>query len=212
MLEKTISDEKHLEYAQKILALADSYKKGFLRSLQQLNDEIALDLVEFRDLLRTVPKETDNAIKTPSDMERWLDLSRELHLARLGATKCVSEQNEFDTFLPTIVIKNNGRSDMTLSPEDSKHVQTWAVNAASMKECYENSQRIQIEREPLTKRLLSAGENGAALQPRSAASSSDAQGYTPVGGEGVVPVAESRLRLPLDPWSRNISHSRLQLE
>jgi hypothetical protein len=161
MLEKTISDEKHLEYAQKIIALADSYKQGFLRSLQQLNDEIALDLVEFRDLLRTVPKETDNAIKTTSDMERWLALSRELHLARLGATKYVNEQNEFDTFLPTIVIKNNGRSDMTLSPEESTYVQTWAVSAASMEECYNNNQRIQLEREPLTKRLLSVRENAA---------------------------------------------------
>ena len=71
-------------------------------------------------------------------MERWLDLSQELHLARLGATEFVNEQNEFDTFLPTIVVKNNGRSDVTLSPEDSKYVQTWAVSAASMNECYNN--------------------------------------------------------------------------
>ncbi len=116
MLEKTVSDEKHLEYAQKIIALADAYKQGFLRSLQKLNDEISLDLVEFRDLLRTVPKQ-----KTTSDMELWLDLSRELHSARLGATKYANEQNEFDTFLPTIVVKNNGRSDMTLSPEESTY-------------------------------------------------------------------------------------------
>lgn len=166
MLEKTISDEKHLEYAQKILALADSYKQGFLRSLTQLNDEIALELIEFRDLLRTVPKETAGSIKATSDMERWLDLSQELHLARLGATKFVNGQNEFDTFLPTIVVKNNGRSDVTLSPEDSKYVQTWAVSAASMNECYNNNQRIQLEREPLTKRLLSATDNVAASQPQ----------------------------------------------
>jgi hypothetical protein len=157
MLDKSISDEKHFEYARTIIVLSDSYRQAFLCSLQQLNDEIGQELVEFQELLKASSKQTSYNRKIAADMDRWLCLSKELQEARVIATNFIIKQTEIDKFIPTIIVRNNGRADIPLSVGESTEFQTWAETSVLMKESYENNQRIQLEREPLTERLLPIG-------------------------------------------------------
>lgn len=154
MLDKSISDEKHVEYARTIIGLSDSYRQGFLCSLQKLNDEIGQELVEFQELLKTSSTRASDNQKIAADMDRWLCLSKELQEARLIATNFIIKQTEIDKFIPTIIVRNIGRADIPLSVEESTEFQAWAGTSFLMKESYENNQRIQLEREPLKERLL----------------------------------------------------------
>ncbi len=99
MLEKTISDEKTPRATlQKILtSRLILIRKASSDHSSSSTMKLPWTWLSFVTCLGLFRRETDNAIKTPSDMERWLDLSRELHLARLGAIKCVSEQGELNT-------------------------------------------------------------------------------------------------------------------
>lgn len=160
MLDKTIPDDQHLEYARAIIALNLTYKESFIRSLQNLNESIERGLRAFEQMLSAAPKQTADLQKTASDMEKWLRLSKELQNARGMATDGIIQQAEFDKFIPMIVVQNNGRSDMTLSAEESKRFEGGLVYAALIKTAYENDQKIQHERKPLTAQLLPA-ETGA---------------------------------------------------
>jgi hypothetical protein len=78
-----------------------------------------------------------------------------LHQARLLAMVSVETQAEFDTYLPNFIIQNSGRSDISLSPEQTNQfAEGIAGYSALMKASYEANQRIQQEREPLTKLLF----------------------------------------------------------
>ena len=150
MLDKSVSNEKHLEYAQAIISQCDSYNRNFVKPLKDLTEEIQRELSGLEQLLRTSAEHGDL-----SNEERWLALSKELHEARLLAMVSVETQAEFDTYLPNFIIQNSGRSDMTLSQEQTNQfAEGIAGYSALMKASYEANQRIQQEREPLTKLLF----------------------------------------------------------
>jgi hypothetical protein len=158
MLDKSLSDEKHLEYAQAIINRSESYKRDFIKPLQDLKEEIQRELLGFEQTLRT----SAGQLGDQSKVERWLSLSKELHQARLMATESIESQTDFETYLPNLIIQNNGRSDTTLSAEQSKQfAEGIAGYAALMKASYEDNQRIQQEREPLTKVLFPIEEKRA---------------------------------------------------
>jgi len=155
MLDKSVSDEKHLEYAQAIISRSDSYKRDFVKPLQDLTEEIQRELLNFEQTLHASSDQTGDL----SNIERWLSLSKELHQARVMAMESIQSQIEFDTFVPKLIIQNNGRSDASLSPEQSKQFTEGLAGYANlMKTSHETNQRIQQEREPLTKLLFPPDE------------------------------------------------------
>jgi hypothetical protein len=151
MLDKSVSNEKHLEYAQAIISRCDSYKRDFILPLQDLTEEIQRDLFGFEQVLHASAQLGDL-----SKVERWLSLSKDLHQARLMAMESIESQTEFETYIPKLIIQNDGRSDMTLSSEQSEQFAGGIAGyAALMKTSHETNERIQQEREPLTKLLFS---------------------------------------------------------
>jgi hypothetical protein len=162
MLDESLSNEKHMEYAREIIALADVYIERSVRPLQRLNDEIQEELRKFEQVLSTIPDQEENLAK---DLQRWLSLSKELQLARLKAETSIIEQMESDRWLPKEIIKNGGRADMTFSQEDSARIkEALASNATLMKDSYESNERIQQEREPLAERLFPINDKATATQ------------------------------------------------
>jgi hypothetical protein len=155
MLDKSVSNEKHLEYAQAIISRCDSYKRDFILPLQNLTEEIQRDLFGFEQVLHASAAQLGEL----SRAERWLSLSKDLHQARRMAVESIESQVEFETYIPKLIIQNGGRSDMTLSSEQSKQFTDGIAGyAALMKTSHETNERIQQEREPLTKLLFSADE------------------------------------------------------
>jgi len=147
MLDRSASDEKHLEYAREIIKLADAYKKDHIGPLQLLNKEINQHLLKFERVLRTAPKQ-------PA-VERWLSLSKELHQICVEATRGIDVQTKFNKYIPTLIINSNGRVDLNLSPEQSKEFhEGMTANYVLLKTCAEKHRRIQEEREPLTRQLF----------------------------------------------------------
>jgi len=147
MLDKSASDEKHLEYAREIIKRADAYKKDHIGPLQLLNKEINQHLLKFERVLRTAPKQ-------PA-VERWLSLSKELHQICVEATRGIDVQTKFSKYIPTLIINSNGRVDLNLSPEQSKEFhEGMTANYVLLKSCAEKHRRIQEEREPLTRQLF----------------------------------------------------------
>ena len=144
MLDKSASDEKHLEYAREIVKRADAYKKDHIGPLQELNKEINQHLLKFERVLRTTP--------TLPGVERWLSLSKELHHICVEATKAIDIQTKLNKYIPTLIINSNGRVDINLSPEQSKEFHGgMTANYVFLKTCAEKHRRIQEEREPLTR-------------------------------------------------------------
>ena len=164
MLDKSVSDEKHLECAQAIGNRAERYRQDFIAPLQKLTDEIGQELVNFEQVLQTSVQANNR-----NDLERWLALSRQLHEARQLAVQSIESRTHFETYVPNIIIQNNGRTDITLTAEQSKEfTEGISAYAALMKASHEANQRIQQEREPLTKLLFPIQESA---KPRSAATS-----------------------------------------
>jgi hypothetical protein len=150
MLDKSISDEKHLEYAHEILRLIEGYKLSLIQSLLEVNDEIDRDLLTFQRELGTLPNQSG-----APPMGRWLSLSIELNEVRRVATNGIVTLVDFDAFVPALIIKNQGRCDISLSAEESKAFGVGLEEAAdSMKAAYDSDQKIQQEREPLAKLLF----------------------------------------------------------
>src|SRR6267378_2999998 len=163
MLDKSISDEQHLEYAQAIISRCGSYKRDFVKPLQDLTEEIQRELLSFEQILHASSDQTGDLSK----VERWLSLSKELHQARLMAIESIDSQTEFETFIPNLIIQNSGRSDMTLSADQTKQFADGIAGyAALMKTSYEANQRIQQEREPLTKLLFPPDEQERTAGPQ----------------------------------------------
>ena len=147
MLDRSASDEKHLEYAREIIKRADAYKKDHIGPLQQLNKEISQHFLKFERVLRTVPKQ-------PA-VERWLSLSKELHQICVDATRGIDVQTKFNKYIPTLIINSNGRVDLNLSPEQSKEFhEGMTANYVLLKTCAEKHRRIQEEREPLPSQMF----------------------------------------------------------
>ncbi|HEX8836236.1 MAG TPA: hypothetical protein VF748_04810 [Candidatus Acidoferrum sp.] len=147
MLDKSASDEKHLEYAREIIKRADAYKKDHIGPLQLLNKEINQHLLKFERVLRTVPRQ-------PA-VERWLSLSKELHQICVEATRGIDVQTKFNKYIPTLIINSNGRVDLNLSPEQSKEFhEGMTANYVLLKTCAEKHRRIQEEREPLPRQAF----------------------------------------------------------
>ncbi len=163
MLDKSVSDEKHLQYAQAIISRSDSYKRDFVKPLQDLTEEIERELLNFEQTSHPSSDRTGDL----SNIERWLSLSKELHQARVMAMESIQSQIEFDTFVPKLIIQNSGRSDTTLSSQQSKQFADGIAGyAALMKTSYEANQRIQQEREPLTKLLFPLDEQEGTAGPQ----------------------------------------------
>lgn len=155
MLDKSVSDEKHLEYAKAIVSRSDSYKRDFVRPLWELNEEIQRELLSFEQMLDKDGTHQGDASKGDATVERWLSLSKELYDARIMAIQSIESQTEFETYIPNIIIQNSGRADLRLSAEQSKQfTEGIAGYAALMKVSHEANERIQQEREPLTKLLF----------------------------------------------------------
>ena len=152
MLDNSISDEKHLEYAQAIVRASDAYKSGFVSSLQTLNEEIEGELSVFHHFLNDLPNQTADGSNDTAGMERWHFLSKELCQARLIATKCIISQVKTDKLVPQAVIKNNGCTDVKFDASEQLMAHEAIVDLA--KDAYESDQRIQKEREPLTRKLF----------------------------------------------------------
>lgn len=151
MLDKSVSDEKHLNYAQEIIRRCDSYKRDFINPLRNLTEEIQRELLGFEEVLHKSAEQLGDLTK----IERWLSLSKELHQARVMAMESIEAQVEFNSYIPKIIIQNGGGCDKTLSPEQTKEfADGLAAYAALMKVSYETNERIQQEREPLTKLLF----------------------------------------------------------
>ena len=147
MLDKSASDEKHLEYAREIIKRADAYKKDHIGPLQVLSKEINQHLLKFERVLRTVPNQ-------PA-VERWLSLSKELHQICVEATRGIDVQIKFNKYIPTLITNSNGRVDLNLSPEQSKEFHGgMTANYVLLKTCAEKHRRIQEEREPLTRQVF----------------------------------------------------------
>lgn len=151
MLDKSVSNEKHLEYARAIIGLCDSYKRDFIGPLDDLTEEIQKLLLTFEQLLQTSGAQLGNH----SSVQHWLSLSKDLYQARLMALESIKSQTEFEIYLPKLIIQNGGRSDFTLPPEQSEQFTDGLTRyAALMQVSHEDNQRIQQEREPLTKLLF----------------------------------------------------------
>jgi hypothetical protein len=163
MLDKSVSDDRHLEYAKAIISRSGSYKRDFVKPLQDLTEEIQRELLSFEQTLHASSDQTGDLSK----VEQWLSLSKELYQARFMAIESIQSQTEYETYLPNLIIQNSGRSDMALSPEQTKQfTEGIACYAALMKTSYEANQRIQQEREPLTKLLLPPDEQGRKTGPQ----------------------------------------------
>jgi hypothetical protein len=152
MLDKSISDGKHLECAQALIRNSEAYKNGFVNPLRTLNEGIDGALREFQLLLSGLPDQTAAVSKYADSMARWHSLSKELHEARLIATKSIISQVETDSLIPQIVTKNEGRIDVTF--DASEQLMAHGAVVALAKDAYENDQRIQKERDPLTRGLF----------------------------------------------------------
>jgi len=159
MLDKSVSDDKHIEYADAIISRCDSYKRDFISPLRDLTEGIQRELVGFEEMLHT----SGGQLGDPTRMERWLSLSKELHQARVMAVESIEGQAELDTYLPKFIIQNSGSCEKTLSPEQTKQFADGLAGYASlMKVSYETNQRIQQEREPLRKLLFPHEQETAA--------------------------------------------------
>jgi hypothetical protein len=165
MLDQSIPHEEHLEYARAMIKRADSYKEDFIGPLHKLNDGIQRELLEFEQLLHVGPpkRPSGDLSKDAASMERWLSLSKELYRARVMATNGILSQTEFDKRIPAAVITNNGRVDFKFSQEESKQlVEEAEAYAALIKASSEDSQRIQQERESLTRQLFALDDKAKA--------------------------------------------------
>lgn len=151
MLDESLTDEKRKEAAEALLRLTDTYKDGFLHSLQSLDDDIRRELLSFEEALNAISDD----IADPHVLERlrrWLSLSAELFVARRNATKSVFLRVETDRTVPSMVIKHNGRTDTTLTKEETQiFAETLAHATVLLKQSYEDNERIQTERLQLAK-------------------------------------------------------------
>lgn len=160
MLDKTLSNEEHLRHARAIVKLADTYEQGFVRRLLDLNNEIERELLGFKQLLNSLPPQTIESENDVSRLQRWIRLSEELHQARaIATTSGVANNVALDKWIPNIVIQNDGRVDMTLSPSDQEQLKKQTADVAFVNDALAKENRIQAERELLTRELFPAKEN-----------------------------------------------------
>ena len=182
MFDKSISDEKHLEYARAIITQAEAYKENFIVPLQRLNVVIRQELDNFEEVLRTVQKQPIDELLTA--VERWLSLSKKLHQARVMAADSIVNRTEFEKRIPSIIIKNNGHADITLPEEEKKQfVEGLATYSSLWNASCEHNQRIQQEREPLARQLFFIDDEAKAVGPPPATTRRPATAVHPLEGK-----------------------------
>lgn len=174
MLDKTLADETHLEHARAIIALTEKYKGGFLKSLHALNADIDRHLAAFQQeieaLLGRVQDPTPELTTLLEKLRRWLDLSKDLQRSRLVAVQTIVMRVDCDTTLPNILIRNEGRADITLTVEEAGAFQKALTDVSVMLEqSFEDNQNIQKKRLPLAQELFSSEDTSPnAKQPAEA--------------------------------------------
>jgi hypothetical protein len=174
MLDKTLTNEVHLEHARSIIALTEKYKGAFLKSLHSLNADIDRHLAAFEHeletLLGSVKNPTPELTTLLEKSRRCLALSKDLQKARLVAVQTVVMRVDCDATLPNIIIRNEGRADIMLTAEETRTFQQTLADASIMlKQSFEDNERIQKERLPLAKELFRSEDTSSnAKQPAEA--------------------------------------------
>jgi len=160
MLNKSISTEERLEHARAIIKLSDTYQQTFVQRLLDLNKEIEHELLGFKQLLNALPEQTVDSGDGISDLKRWLSLSQDLHQARMIATASgVANNVAGDKWIPNIIIQNDGRVDMALNASDQEQLKMQAADSVLVKDAIEKDDRIQRQRELLSRHLFPVDEN-----------------------------------------------------
>jgi hypothetical protein len=151
MLDKSLPDNKHVENAQAVIKLADTYSANFVSQLKQLNGTLDQKLLMFQNVVHDLSRQKEPPGNLDA-VQTWLSLSQQLQKARVTATEAIINRVERDKWIPTVIIQNNGRSDMRF--DASQQLTAEAADVAATNLAFENNQQIQREREPLTKRLF----------------------------------------------------------
>jgi len=160
MLDKSISDEERFDYARAVITLADKYQQTFVQRLLDLNKEIDRELLAFEQLLNVRSQQTADSGNEISHLQRWLSLSQDLHQARVTATTSGVVNNVVtDKWIPNIIINSDGRGDMTLNTSEQEPLKKHAADSVLVKDAIEKDGRIQLEREPLTRKLFPTDED-----------------------------------------------------
>lgn len=184
ILDKSLSNEKHVEYANQILSLVEGYRNGFIRVLLNLNSEIEKELAEFHELLVLVPKDLPNFLEITEAMGRWHSLSKEMLQARLMATEVIVDLVGLDALFPQIILKNNGRADIPFTNEETaRFTEVGGSCKARMDQAVEDNQRLLKEREPLTRSFLPEEKRESATQAPSTSQITTVKPVHPLEGK-----------------------------
>jgi hypothetical protein len=156
MLDQRAPDTMHKEAAEMLMKLIDVYKEALVRPLQKINDDIQRNLANLEKKIKVIADQSEEDVaKMVSNLQKWLSLSKELHLSRVMATNSIVNQIELDTKIPTLVIANNGKSDIKFSEEETeKFKESMMTYATLMITSRSKNDEIEKERQPLTKELF----------------------------------------------------------
>jgi hypothetical protein len=153
MLDATLTNEQHLEYAQQVIALADDYKQRFLVPLHAIEPELRNSLAEFERTFGTLRNQLDPSKQ--NEIATWLALSRKLSEIRSVVVGAVGANIGFDTFTPHKIVESGGRIDVTFSVEESRNFQeSMRAYSQTIKTSAAREEEIEKQRDPLTQRLF----------------------------------------------------------
>jgi hypothetical protein len=163
MLDSSLKPEIRKQYAESVLGIVETYRNGPMTTLRKVNRELQRLLSRCAPMLDyTSEQNPEPEVKTVIEKARqWLALSEELFLARALATNGIITAVEIDTRLPAMVIEKGGNvaKDVPLSKEESeRYTKEIATCSALFKESHAQNERIQKEREPLTKELFASSQ------------------------------------------------------
>lgn len=156
ILDRSVSKEKHMEFASTIIRLADQYNDACIKPLSILNDDIQQLLLRFEQLLMELPEQNEfDASDLLKNLQRWLSLSKELHSARIKATTSIASFVELDKVIPAAIIECHGDADRGLQADRAAQFQKdLMISRTEMIESGEANEKIQAEREPLAKKIF----------------------------------------------------------
>lgn len=176
MLKPEISDMAAIAQANKLLELVKIYRETVVIPLLNLQDEIYTSLTSFErkveELQLDVVFEADHEFsRTLQNIKRWLILTKELYSNRALAVSAIKNQIEIDEVIPNHLIKNGG--DRSINLPLSEFGEKMVSVSVFVKQASEEEDRIDIERNPLSKELygdpetymdlLKSGDNQTAM-------------------------------------------------
>jgi hypothetical protein len=168
MLDVNLTDQQHLEYARRVIALAEEYKQRFLTPLQSLRVEIQDSIVEFDRAFRALHSQIK--VTEQSQIGSWLGLTHELAALRSTVTDAIGNNIDFDIRNPRKIIECNGLIDITLTAEESRSFRDDLIAySEAIKGSYEREQEIDMQRDALTKALFpvnAAAQSASDTTPR----------------------------------------------